>query len=126
MKAGGFHLSLPAGTGGGGGPDVLYDLIANRPAANTVASGTRFVATDIGLEYWSDATSWYLIDQADTPLSNVTITYNGNGTVNTVVNAQRTLTFGYTGPLLTSVVSSEGWTKTLNYTGDDLTGVTLS
>lgn len=37
---------------------VLYNTFSNRPAANTVAAGTLFFATDTNLLYLSDATTW--------------------------------------------------------------------
>ena len=37
---------------------VLFNTFSNRPAANTVAAGTLFFATDTNLLYLSDASNW--------------------------------------------------------------------
>lgn len=45
---------------------IQYDTIANRPAANAVAAGTLFYATDTHLLYLSNATAWSQISQFGT------------------------------------------------------------
>lgn len=116
------------GGGGGGGVDVTYDTIANRPAANTVSSGDRFVATDIGIEYWSDGASWYLVDLGDSVIETKTFTYFMDGNINTISGANDTLSYTYTagGDIATISSSAKGWTKTFAYSGDDVQSITVS
>ena len=130
MSMQGIHITSPNEGGGGGpaGPVTIYDVIANRPDPTSVLPGTEFTATDIGLTYRSDGTSWFLKDLSDTPLEDITITYNANEDINTVVSASRTLQFTYDagGNMLTVTNVTEGWTKTFGYVEGNLVSVTIS
>lgn len=114
---------------GGGGTEILYGTIGTRPDPTTTASGTQFVATDIGLVYRSDGTQWFLIDTSDTPVENKSFTYNPDGSLNTVVGANRSLQYTYNpdGSLATVVNVTDGYTKNFTYNGDgSLAGVVIS
>lgn len=124
----GIYVSQAGSGGGANQPDTLYGVIADRPVATSVASGTQYVATDIGFTYRSDGTNWFLLDSNDTPLENLTFTYSG-GNLSTIVSSNRTLSYTYNGDGSINTISNttEGWTKTFSYNGaGDVTGVTIS
>lgn len=127
----GIFITPPDPNANGNASQTVYDLIGNRPAANSVAVGAQFVATDIGLTFYSNGTDWIPTDLSDKPLESLTLTYGERGeastTLTSVVGPNTDIDLFYTGGVLTSVTNNlDGWTKTLGYTGDELTSVTVT